>query len=66
MDREEIEAAVMDLLAEMEGDLGDSHEICLRLQQLINSMRAMNMPIPDDLRDLEARLGAAFEADTKP
>lgn len=65
MSEQEIEAAVALLIEEMEGDQGDAHEIYLRLRQLLDQMRAMGMPLPDDLVRLEEDLGAEFAAETE-
>jgi hypothetical protein len=64
MDREELEAAVAVLLEQMEGDQGDSHEVYLRLRQILDGMRAMGMPLPDDLLRMEQELAADFEEDS--
>jgi hypothetical protein len=63
MDREELEAALAVLLDQMEGDQGDSHEVYQRLRQILDGMRAMGMPLPDDLVRMERELGADFEGD---
>lgn len=64
-DKEEIEAAMLELLEEMEGEQGDAHEILMRLKQILDGMRAMGMPIPDDLARMERDLSAEFEDDAK-
>jgi hypothetical protein len=64
MSEQEIEAAVALLIDEMEGDQGDAHEIYLRLRQVLDQMRAMGMPLPDDLVRMERDLGAEFAADS--
>ena len=66
LDKQEIEAAVLELLEEMEGELGDAHEIYLKLRQTLDSMRAMGMPLPDDLLRMEQELSAEFAADSNP
>ena len=63
MDRDEIEAAVSLLLDDMEGEWGDRHEIFLRIRQTLDQMRAMGMPLPDDLVRLEDELAAEFVAE---
>ena len=63
LDKEDLEAAVLELLDEMEGELGDAHEIYLKLRQTLDGMRAMGMPLPDDLVRMEQELSAEFEAD---
>lgn len=62
---QEMEAAVLELMTEMEGELGDAHEFYMRLRQTIDGMKAMGMPIPDDLARLEKELSAEFAADAK-
>ncbi|HJS31263.1 MAG TPA: hypothetical protein VJ924_04660 [Alphaproteobacteria bacterium] len=64
MDRQEIEAALSLLLDQMEGEQGDSHEIYLRLAQVLSQMRALGMPLPEDLVRLEEELSAEFEAES--
>jgi hypothetical protein len=56
----ELEAAMSMLIDEMEGDLGDRHEIWLRLQTLLQQIRATGMPVPDDLQRMEDELEAEF------
>ena len=65
MDREEIEATLSLLLDDMEGEWGDRHEIFLRIRQTLDSMRAMGMPLPDDLVRLEDELAAEFVSEKK-
>lgn len=65
MDRQEIEATVSLLLNEMEGDWGDRHEVFLRIAQTLDQMRAMGMPLPEDLVRLEEELAAEFVVDVK-
>lgn len=62
---EEYEAAILELLEEMEGEHGDAHEIFMRLKQMLDGMRAMGMPVPDDLARMEKELSAEFEDDAK-
>ena len=64
MTEDEIEAALSMLIDEMEGDLGDRHEIWLRLQTLLQQIRAMGMPVPDDLQRMEEELEAEFGAES--
>ncbi|MBT3558505.1 MAG: hypothetical protein HN644_12880 [Rhodospirillales bacterium] len=54
------------LMTEMQGDQGEAHEILMRLKQMIATMRAEGLPVPQDFKDLEAGLDAEFEADAKP
>jgi hypothetical protein len=66
MDEKDFEAALSLLVDEMEGDLGDRHEILMRLRQTLNTMRAEGLPVPDDLAKMEQALSAEFEAEAKP
>ena len=66
MGKQEIEAAILELLEGMEGDPGDAHEIHLKLRQTLDSMRAMGMPLPDDLVRMEKDLSIEFNAERKP
>ena len=63
MNREELRAALSLLVDEMDGEIEDSHEIYLRLTMLLNQMRALNMPIPDDLAQMEADMSREFAAE---
>ena len=65
LDKQEIEAAVLELLDEMEGELGDAHEIYMKLRQTLDSMRAMGMPLPDDLVRMEREMSAEFQTGSK-
>ncbi|MEE8270124.1 MAG: hypothetical protein V3R98_00120 [Alphaproteobacteria bacterium] len=63
MDQQELEATLSLLLQDMEGEWGDRHEIHMRLRQTLDGMRAMGMPLPDDLVRMERDLAAEFAAD---
>ena len=65
MDLNDFEAGISLLVDEMEGDQGDRHEIFMRIQQMLSTMRAKGLPVPEDLARLEEELGAEFEADLK-
>lgn len=60
MDEQELEVALSMLLEDMEDQGADSHEIFLRLDQLFNQMRALGMPLPDDLVRLHEELAEGF------
>ena len=49
----------------MEGDQGDRHEIYLRIREKLEALKAMGMPLPEDLVRLEESLEAEFAADLK-
>lgn len=65
MDLQEIEAAILKLMGDMEGEIEDTHEFYLLLRQTLDSMEAMGMPIPDDLARMEKELGEEFAADAR-
>jgi len=65
MNREELRAALSLLLDDMEGEIEDSHEVYLRLTMLLNQMRALNMPIPEDLAQMEADMSREFAAEAE-
>ncbi len=65
MEEREFEAALALLIEEMEGEQGDSHEIYLRLRQMLSSMSTMGMPLPEDLVRMEREMSAEFEAEAK-
>lgn len=65
MDEQELEAALSLLIDDMEGDQGDLHEIHMRLRTIFEGMRAMGMPLPDDMVRLEEELAAEFVKDKK-
>jgi hypothetical protein len=60
MDRKELEAALSLWLTEMDGEIEDRHEAFQRLESILSQMRAMGMPIPDDLAELEAEMAEEF------
>ena len=63
LDKQQIEAAILDLLGVMQGDPGDAHEIYLKLRQTLDGMRALGMPLPDDLVRMEEELAIEFKAE---
>ena len=65
MNREELSAALSLFMDEMEGEIEDSHEVYLRLIMLLNQMRALNMPIPDDLAQMEADMSREFTSEAE-
>ena len=60
---ERLKAELSLLIDQMEGDQGDRHEIYLRIREKLNELRAMGMPLPDDLVRLEEGFEAEFAAD---
>ena len=63
MNAEQLRAALSLLLDEMEGEIEDPHEVYLRLTMLLNQMRALNMPIPEDLAEMERDMSEEFAED---
>ena len=57
---EELKAQIAYLLEEMENQPKDLHELYESVREKLNEMRAMGMPLPADLVDLEKRLDAEF------
>ncbi len=62
---DDLNAEVSYLMEQMEGEIGDSHEIFFRLKQLLDTMRAEGMPVPENLAKLEAELDARFKSDAE-
>lgn len=63
MSFENLKAEISLLVDEMEGDQGDRHEIYLRIREKLGEFRAMGMPVPEDLVELEKALESEFAAD---
>ena len=59
---EEIKARIALLLEEMVEQPEDVHELHERIREELNELRAMGMPLPDDLVALEKRLDDGFGA----
>jgi hypothetical protein len=57
---EEIKARISLLLEEMVNQPKDEHEVLEQLRERLNELRAMGMPLPDDLLALEKRLEERF------
>ncbi|HAE03001.1 MAG TPA: hypothetical protein DCL95_04810 [Rhodospirillaceae bacterium] len=57
---EEYKAEISLLLSQISGDPGNAHEIQMRLHTLFGTMRAEGLPIPEDLKKLEADLENSF------
>lgn len=66
IDAGQLQAALSLLLDEMEGEIEDRHEVYLRLTMLLNQMRAMNMPIPEDLAEMERDMSREFTEEAAP
>lgn len=57
---EQIKAQISLLLEEMVNQPEDQHEIHEQLREKLNELRAMGLPLPADLVELERRLDADF------
>ena len=63
MSFENLTAELSLLVDEIEGDQGDRHEIYLRIREKLGELKAMGMPLIEDLVRLERNLEAEFDAD---
>ena len=59
----ELAAAASLLSDQREGEQGDRHEIWLRLQAILQQIRATGMPLPDELGRMEQELEEEFGRD---
>lgn len=59
---EEIKARIGLLLQEMVNQPEDEHEIQEQLREKFSELRALGLPLPADLVELEQRLEAGFGA----
>ena len=57
---EEIKAQISLLLEEMVNQPHDEHELLEQVREKLNELRAMGMPLPDDLIELEKQLEERF------
>lgn len=56
VDRTELIAAINALVAQMEAEADDLHEVHMKLRESLAQFRATGMPLPPDLVELERRL----------
>ncbi len=63
MDLDDLKLSLNKLLSGMEHRPEDRHELHMMLQEKLAEMRAMGMPIPDDLLKFEAELEEAEEGE---
>ena len=66
MDEQELEAALSLLMEDAENAGADGHEIFMRLQAILNGMRAHGMPLPQDLVEMEANMAKEFAVPEAP
>lgn len=57
---EELKAQISLLIDQMVDQPEDAHEIQERIRETLNEMRAMGMPLPIDLVELEKKLDEGF------
>lgn len=62
---DDIKAEIGLLLTRMQNEPEDGHELYIQLMEKLNELRAYGLPIPDDLRELEAALAAEFGEEAK-
>ena len=65
MEWDEVQAELGLLVTQMENQPEDRRELYLQLREKLNEIRAMGMPLPDDLVRLERKLEAEFASETK-
>ena len=63
---EGFKARIAMLLEEIAQRPENEHELQERVREQLAEMRAMGMPLPDDLVELERSLNQEFEADAEP
>jgi len=63
MEKQDLEILSTELLQDFEGGELERHEIHARVHQILDRMRAFDMPLPDDLVALEQDLASEFEAE---
>lgn len=63
---EQTRAEIGLLLEQLRDVPEDKHELYELVRQKFGEMRALGMPVPQDLADMEAELEAEFAADTDP
>jgi hypothetical protein len=57
---EELKAQIALLLTSIEENPEDTHELHQQVRQKLAQFRAMGLPLPSDLVDLEKKLGDSF------
>jgi hypothetical protein len=62
---DDLKAEIALLLAQMENQPEDRHELYLQIREKLNEMLAFGMPLPEDLVRLERELAAEFKAEQR-
>ncbi|MGJ3260144.1 MAG: hypothetical protein ACFE0S_11135 [Rhodospirillales bacterium] len=60
---DDLDAEIAYLMNVMEGEQGDLREIEFRLRQVISTLRAEGLPVPEDLKKLEADLDRQLQSE---
>lgn len=63
---EDVTAEIGVLLTRMQNEPEDVHELHLQLMEKLNELKAFGLPIPEDLKELEAALAADLSTATDP
>ncbi len=63
MTMDDLTAEISYLMGQLEGELGDSHEVFFRLHQILDTFRAEGLPVPENLAKLEKDLDERFKKD---
>lgn len=61
MDKTELLAAINLLVADMDHEADDLHEVHMKLLEHLRQLKATGMPLPEDLVELERRLAEDIE-----
>ena len=61
---EQIKAQIALLMEDMVNQPHDKHEVLEQVREKLNELRAMGMPLPDDLVELERNLEIGVDDDT--
>lgn len=62
---DDLDTEIAYLVDVMEGEQGDLREIEFKLQQLLSTFRAEGLPVPENLKKLEADLDAMLTEQAK-
>lgn len=63
---EDVTAEIGVLLTRMQNEPEDVHELHLQLMEKLNELKAFGLPIPEDLKELEAALAADLSTAPDP
>lgn len=58
---DDVTAEIGVLLTRMQNEPEDAHELYLLLMEKLNELKAFGLPIPEDLKNLEAALSAELD-----